>query len=132
MKGRRRATTWGVVLDSADPPALARFYADLLEWEYVGGDDTFATVAAPTGDVYLAAQLQADPAYVPPTWPAVADAPQMQSHLDFEVDDLDEAVQSAQGLGARLAPFQPQQNVRVMRDPEGHLFCLYRSDSAST
>ena len=29
------------------------------------------------------------------------------------------------GLGATLAEFQPQDDVRVMLDPAGHPFCLY-------
>jgi hypothetical protein len=28
-------------------------------------------------------------------------------------------------LGARQADFQPQDDVRVMLDPDGHPFCLY-------
>ena len=46
-------------------------------------------------------------------------------HLDFEVTDLDEAVESALDLGARLHPHQPQDNVRVLLDRDGHPFCLY-------
>jgi len=29
------------------------------------------------------------------------------------------------GLGATLAEFQPQEDVRVLLDPAGHPFCLY-------
>ena len=32
----------------------------------------------------------------------------MMMHLDFEVTDLEEAVESALDLGARLHPHQPQ------------------------
>lgn len=45
-------------------------------------------------------------------------------HLDVQVDDLDAAV--AESLGAELAEIQPQANVRVMFDPDGHPFCLCR------
>jgi len=31
-------------------------------------------------------------------------------------------------LGARVAAFQPQDNVRVLLDPAGHPFCLCRDD----
>ena len=41
------------------------------------------------------------------------------------VDDLDAAVSSAEELGAVVHPHQPQDGVRVMIDPDGHLFCLY-------
>ncbi|MEW1780274.1 VOC family protein [Streptomyces sp. NPDC086777] len=49
-------------------------------------------------------------------------------HLDFQVADLEAAVAEAVGLGAVLAPDQPQDNVRVLFDPAGHPFCPCRSD----
>jgi len=49
----------------------------------------------------------------------------MQLHLDVEVSDLDAAVAAAVELGARVAAYQPQEDVRVMLDPAGHPFCLY-------
>jgi Glyoxalase-like domain len=49
-------------------------------------------------------------------------------HLDIQVNDLDAAIADAVGLGARVAEFQPQDNVRVLLDPAGHPFCLCRDD----
>ena len=49
----------------------------------------------------------------------------MMMHLDISVSDLGEAAAMAEGLGASLAPWQPQDGVRVMIDPAGHPFCLY-------
>jgi hypothetical protein len=49
-------------------------------------------------------------------------------HVDVEVDDLEAAVADAIELGATAADFQPQDNVRVMLDPAGHPFCLYRDE----
>jgi hypothetical protein len=49
----------------------------------------------------------------------------MMLHLDLEVDDLDVAVAYAVEVGAELAEFQPQDDVRVMLHPVGHPFCLY-------
>jgi hypothetical protein len=49
-------------------------------------------------------------------------------HFDFQVGDLDEAVDEAVALGATLATHQPQDNVRVMLDPAGHPFCLCLDD----
>ena len=49
----------------------------------------------------------------------------MTMHLDFGVIDLDAAVAYAVNAGARLAEFQPQEDVRVLFDPAGHPFCLY-------
>jgi hypothetical protein len=53
----------------------------------------------------------------------------MQVHLDVEVDDLAAAVAWAQRCGARLADHQPQADVRVCLDPDGHPFCLYVEES---
>ena len=49
----------------------------------------------------------------------------MMMHLDIRVDDLDEAGAHAVSVGAVLADFQPQDEVRVYVDPAGHPFCLW-------
>jgi hypothetical protein len=49
----------------------------------------------------------------------------MQLHLDLQVTDLTASVEDAVALGATLAEFQPQDDVRVLLDPAGHPFCLY-------
>ncbi len=46
-------------------------------------------------------------------------------HLDIVVEDLSDAVVIAEALGASLAEWQPNDDVRVMIDPVGHLFCLF-------
>ncbi|MDQ3484833.1 MAG: GNAT family N-acetyltransferase [Actinomycetota bacterium] len=58
-------------------------------------------------------------------WPTAEGAQQMMMHLDFEVVDLEAAVAHALELGAELAEYQPQDDVRVVLDPAGHPFCLY-------
>jgi len=63
--------------------------------------------------------------YSRPVWPTVDGEPQMSLHLDIEVDDLEQAVAYAVGVGAEQAEYQPQETVRVMLDPAGHPFCLY-------
>ena len=42
-----------------------------------------------------------------------------------DVDDLDVAGAYATSVGARLAAYQPQDDVRVYLDPVGHPFCLF-------
>lgn len=128
MNGRRqddgstpreaRRDYWGVVLDSPDAPALARFYADLLGWRLDG-----LSVMPPDGVAYLA--CHPSPGYVRPVWPPVPGRQQQMLHLDFEVEDLAAAVAHAVELGATVAEFQPQDEVRVLLDPDGHPFCLY-------
>jgi predicted enzyme related to lactoylglutathione lyase len=49
----------------------------------------------------------------------------MMAHLEIAVDDLDAAVAHAVAAGASVAAFQPQNDVRVCLDPDGHPFCLY-------
>jgi hypothetical protein len=46
-------------------------------------------------------------------------------HLDIHVDELDEGGAHALAVGAILADFQPQDDVRVYFDPAGHPFCLF-------
>jgi len=50
-------------------------------------------------------------------------------HLDIGVDDVERAVTWALAQGAQPAEHQPQDDVRVMLDPEGHPFCLFPDDS---
>jgi catechol 2,3-dioxygenase-like lactoylglutathione lyase family enzyme len=121
---RSRHDWWGVVLEAPDARALAHFYADLLGWKISHESDEDCTLAPAGGVAYLATQRSPD--YVRPVWPTVDGRQQMMLHLDFEVEDLVAAVAHALELGAELAGYQPQDNVRVLLDPAGHPFCLYR------
>ena len=112
------------VLGAPDPRALAAFYRDLLGFTPTSEDDGWVTLANPAGGAGLSFQIEKD--HVRPVWPAGADDPQMQFHLDIEVDDLDSGVARALDLGAEQATFQPQEHVRVMLDPAGHPFCLFK------
>ena len=118
-----RKDYWGVVLDSRTPHDLARFYATLLDWQLAIDDDSYATVLPPDGVTYLG--FHRNDQHVRPVWPSDSEHPQQQLHLDFEVQDLAQAVAHAVELGATIAEAQPQENVRVLLDPDGHPFCLY-------
>ena len=61
----------------------------------------------------------------PTTWPNKPGTQQMQLHLDIGVLDLEAEVARAEGLGAQQAAWQPQDDVRVLHDPAGHVFCLF-------
>lgn len=117
---------WGNAIEAPDPAALARFYAQLLEWPIVHEEPGTTVVAPPPGGVYIVFQRAAG--YVAPTWPPADGAQRPMMHFDFQVGDLDDAVAEAVALGAVLAPEQPQPNVRVLFDPAGHPFCLCRDD----
>jgi hypothetical protein len=129
MLGRTNKHWWGVVIDAPEPMALARFYAELMDWKIVKNDPDFVGIA-PMGDhvEYFAFQRSAE--YVPPVWPPQDGQQQMMAHLDLEVPDLDAAEAAAVRAGARVADFQPQDSVRVMLDPAGHPFCLYVDSSS--
>jgi catechol-2,3-dioxygenase len=113
----------GVVLDAPDVDVLASFYSELRGWPIWKQDAGGAALDLGEGVAYL--NIQHNPDYVRPTWPAAPGHQQMMIHLDFEVADLGEAVAHALSLGAELSEHQPQDNVRVLLDPAGHPFCLY-------
>lgn len=122
-------TGWlGVVLGSPNPPALARFYEQLLGWEISSSSPDWVTILVhgPAGRPTSSnLAFQREPNHERPVWPGADGEQQMQLHLDVGVADVAAAVSDAVTLGATLADFQPQDNVRVMLDPDGHPFCLY-------
>jgi catechol 2,3-dioxygenase-like lactoylglutathione lyase family enzyme len=124
MADRPTFRLWGVVLGAPDPRALADFYEKLLGWKRGADDPTWVT-SLPTDGNRPGLSFQLEENHVPPAWPATADDQQMQIHLDIKVDDLDAAGEYARSIGAVLADFQPQDDVRVYFDPAGHPFCLF-------
>ena len=48
-------------------------------------------------------------------------------HLDIAVNDLETAVKLAVDQGATVAEVQPQDNVCVLLDLDGHPFCLFEA-----
>lgn len=120
----RGFTGWlGVVLSSPDPVALARFYSALFGWQIHSEEPTYVTMGIPGAAANLAFHM--DEAYERPVWPSQKGVQQMQLHLDVGVTDVAAAVADAEALGASQAEFQPQDDVRVMLDPDGHPLCLY-------
>jgi catechol 2,3-dioxygenase-like lactoylglutathione lyase family enzyme len=115
------------VLDAPDPRVLADFYQRLLGWPLVQSDPDWVMLKPPNGGAGLS--FQRESLYTPPVWPAVTGEPQMMSHLDIAVDDLEAAVTWSVGAGAVQADHQPQDDVRVMLDPAGHPFCLFLQDT---
>lgn len=123
MSAPPRLILSGTVLDSPDPRALAEFYQRLLGWTVT--QDEPGWVKIEPSDSGAGLSFQHEPDYRRPTWPAGSGDQQMMVHLDIEVDDLAAATVHAQGAGATLAEHQPQDDVRVMLDPDGHPFCLF-------
>jgi catechol 2,3-dioxygenase-like lactoylglutathione lyase family enzyme len=113
-----------VVLGTPEPTALADFYRDLLGWVEVDREPQWVRLRDPRHErPGLSFQYESD--HVPPVWPQQPGAQQMQAHLDLLVDDLDVETARAVALGATVEEHQPQDDVRVLRDPHGHLFCLF-------
>lgn len=113
-----------VTVGARDLPGLVRFYAELLGLpvpEVPEGEDWVAL--RETDGWSLAIQLEPEQARV--SWPAGAGDQHMQVHLEIRADDLRIAVAHALACGASEAAHQPQDDVRVMLDPEGHPFCLW-------
>lgn len=109
-----------VTVDCPEPKVLADFYAQLTGFEVAHSDDNFAGLSA-DGGLWLGFQRVEN--FTPPVWPSQT-VPQ-QFHLDFGVDDLDEAEAWALELGATKAAEQPGgERWRVFLDPVGHPFCL--------
>lgn len=122
---RPRTQLSATVLGAPDPDALADFYAHLLGWPVVDREDGWVRIKPEDGGAGLSFQHESD--YVEPVWPEAPGRQQMMMHLDIGVDDLNGAVAWAVAAGAREADFQPQEHVRVMFDPAGHPFDLFRA-----
>jgi catechol 2,3-dioxygenase-like lactoylglutathione lyase family enzyme len=114
-------------LDAPDARELADFYRRLLGWQAEEDLPNWVTLRSPDGGSRLS--FQTEPHYARPTWPGKPGEQLMMGHLDIEVTDLDAARDYAVAEGATLADFQPQEQVRVLLDPAGHPFCLWRRTS---
>jgi hypothetical protein len=111
-----------VVLDCAEPEKLAGFYMELLEAEETHATANRVEIQGAEG-TRLA--FRRDVNAVPPSWPRPENS--LQAHLDFVVEDLDEAERRVVGLGGRpldtkdaSGPFEE----RGYADPAGHSFTL--------
>lgn len=118
-----------VVLDCAEPEKLAAFYAELLD-----GEETRATpnLVEITGAAGTKLGFRRDANATPPSWPRPENS--LQVHLDFLVEDLDEAELRVIGLGGRALETRdtsgPHQE-RGYADPSGHSFTLRLSPQSA-
>ncbi|GAA3487028.1 VOC family protein [Streptomyces cremeus] len=117
-------TLGAFVLGTPDPPALADFYRALLGWQEEDRDPEWVRLKDPEQD-RPSLSFQLETGHVPPVWPPRPGTQQMQAHVDLCVDDLEAETARACALGATVEEHQPQKDVRVLRDPHGHLFCLF-------
>ncbi|MFJ8185311.1 VOC family protein [Streptomyces sp. NPDC096105] len=130
MKPSPRFTLAATTLDAPDAQELAGFYQALLGWPVRTSGPDWVEIGPSDGGTGLS--FQTEPLFTPPRWPSARSGQQMMMHLDIEVDDLSSAAERAVALGATVADFQPQDDVRVLYDPVGHPFCLFVRTGAST
>lgn len=117
---------YSFTIDCKDPYELAKFYAALLKWEIVFSNEIYTCVGAPKmlQGMYPSITFQQNPTYQPPVWPDKPEEQHQMAHLDFAVNDLEQAVQHAISCGATVATEQFSDDWKVLIDPAGHPFCL--------
>ena len=116
-----------VMIDCGDAPRLCRFYHELLGWEesVLFG---LPAVRNEKGFVFLFAEEEG---YIAPTWPEEAGKQQKQMHFDFQVPNVNAAVERALSLGATKASSQFGNGEFItLFDPAGHPFCLCAQGNA--
>lgn len=119
---RLRFTT--TTLSSRDARRLASFYERLLGWERAIDEAGWVLLRESAADGHRIG-IHEDVAYVPPVWPSRAGEQLMMAHMEIATTDVDAAAAHAGACGARFSDVQPQDDVRVMLDPDGHPFCLF-------
>lgn len=119
---KKAITRINVVVDCKNAGVLAEFYSKILGWEWTHPRaNGWAAITSPTGMVIAFQEVEE---YESPVWPWQSGKQGQMLHLDFYVDDLEEAVQHALECGAKQAGEQFFKTSRTMFDPEGHPFCL--------
>lgn len=100
-----------------DPSALAAFYARLTDGEVTFVHEEWATVRCEGAQLEFMRVLD----YRAPRWPDDSSL----VHIDFFVNNLEEAAAHAVRAGARRFDHQPNfAHCLVLADPAGHPFCL--------
>jgi predicted enzyme related to lactoylglutathione lyase len=105
-----------IVIDCADPPRLARFWAAVVGGEAVDREPDWSYVDPPGGPLRLAFQKVPE-----------GKNGKNRLHLDVDVADIDAERERLDGEGATVvADMRTDSHGRfqVMRDPEGNEFCL--------
>jgi predicted enzyme related to lactoylglutathione lyase len=105
-----------IVVDCANPLALARFWQALIGGEVIEETDDWVVLDGDDDGFYIAFQ----------------GVPERKSgknrlHIDVDVDDLDRAVDEAEQLGARKVGNVvdgDDGSFQVMADPEDNEFCF--------
>jgi catechol 2,3-dioxygenase-like lactoylglutathione lyase family enzyme len=112
-------------IDCKKQKILREFYAQLTGWDQ---GFHWAVLVADNGMVVCFQGCDNDATmdeYTPPVWPEELGKQQKQMHFNFQVDDLQSAVEKAVSLGA-IKPTRQHNGERwvTLLDIDGHPFCL--------
>ncbi len=110
-----------VTIDCADPAKEAAFWAAALGWEVSYSDQNYGMVTK--GDQRIG--FGKVEGWKAPGWPNTSGTKQF--HFDLAVDDLAKASDALVELGATKPAEQPSDDWVVLRDPDGHPFCLTKA-----
>ena len=120
------ATKIGLVLDCAEPEALAAFWSSALGYATLGGAGSYVLLVDETGQ-QPKLLLQRVPE---------GKAVKNRMHLDIEVGDIEAEAARLEGLGARrVASAQMHEHGTswvLMTDPEGNEFCVCDGGAPTT
>jgi predicted enzyme related to lactoylglutathione lyase len=108
----------GLVLDCADPPALAEFWSSALGLQRLGSAGNYVLLVSPSG---VLPKLLLQGVGEPKTT-------KNRMHLDIETADVDAEVTRLESIGARRVETESraEHGTRwvIMADPEGNEFCV--------
>jgi hypothetical protein len=110
-----------VTIDCADPAGEAAFWAAALGWQNSYSDENYGMVTK--GDQRIG--FGRVEGWKAPGWPNTSGTKQF--HFDLAVDDLATAEAKLLELGATKPSEQPSDDWVVLRDPDGHPFCLTKA-----
>ena len=112
-----------IFIDCNDPIKLREFYHSLTGWDKINKYDNTPALVAKDGLAVLF--VEPDVPHEPPIWPEKRGEQQKHIHLNFVVDNLQQSVSEAIGLGAKLAENQfGGEHWVTLLDPDGHPFCF--------
>lgn len=104
-----------VVINTATPAPIVKFWSDLLQTEVLSSGAGFTWLKAQPGSPRIAVQQVPDPSAGP-----------RRVHMDFVAADVDAEVARAVQLGATKLQEHTVEDFRwvVLGDPDGNEFCI--------
>jgi predicted enzyme related to lactoylglutathione lyase len=111
------SSIYSVTIDCADPPALASFWADVLDYERTHEEDELVAIEPrdKSGSALLFLRVPDDKKV------------KNRLHLDLKPTDQDAEVERVKALGATEVDIgQGDVSWVVLADPEGNEFCILR------